>query len=642
LPPGIPDDDEAWMTPLRITFVLGSLEIGGVERHTVDLATRLVARGHSVHIVSLMAGGPLEDDLQRAQITYEILGAERVIERSASGAVRPIGSLRNVARLVALVPRIRARRPQVVQAFLLWPSVIGLAAATGALVPVRISTRCNLGTDVTATRHPWAERVVPRLAHRTVAVSRAIAATVPFGDAWVIYNGNAARPFAAEVSAQPARGVMVANLIHYKGHADLIRALGLLEDPPVVDCVGEGPERANLEELIADERLEGVVRLRGRSSDPSAFYHRAQFALLPSREEGFGNAALEAMAAGLPIIATQVGGLPEIVCHGETGLLVPPGDPTELAAAIERLASDPALRVRLGTAARADVTDRFSWERCVAAHEQLYAQLLEGSARRRWRGVRTIGPRRRRRALTVVDHENGSSLKKSIATTIARFRRRLVHRNETSASFWDRHYQAGGTSGSGSYGRLAEFKAEVLNDFVRRHDVGSVVELGCGDGNQLGLASYPSYVGLDVSPTAVRSCQATFATDPTKRFAAYRPGELEHRAELALSLDVIYHILEDDQFEQYMRDLFTAGQRFVCVYSNDDDRPSTWWEVRNRRFSTWIDQHVSGWELLEHVPQAYPYDPADEENTSWSSFHFYARSTRSTTGPGSSETFEPS
>src|SRR5580698_5815352 len=90
-----------------------------------------------------------------------------------------------------------------------------------------------------------------------------------------------------------------------------------------------------------------------------------------------------------------------------------------------------------------------------------------------------------------------------------------------SVSFWERNYARGGTSGSGSYGEFAKAKADILNKFVNEHDINSVIEFGCGDGHQLSLADYPSYVGLDVSRSAVKLCKRRFADDPTKSFFLY-------------------------------------------------------------------------------------------------------------------------
>src|SRR5688572_13218080 len=102
-----------------------------------------------------------------------------------------------------------------------------------------------------------------------------------------------------------------------------------------------------------------------------------------------------------------------------------------------------------------------------------------------------------------------------------RFRHVLDARFPGSSPYWNKRYEGGGTSGAGSYGRLASFKADFLNNFVQEHDVGSVIEFGCGDGAQLGLAAYPKYIGLDVSPTAIKLCVSRFAGDSTKSFFLY-------------------------------------------------------------------------------------------------------------------------
>ena len=140
-----------------------------------------------------------------------------------------------------------------------------------------------------------------------------------------------------------------------------------------------------------------------------------------------------------------------------------------------------------------------------------------------------------------------------------------------SSDYWEGRYLAGGNSGQGSYEKFAEFKADVLNDFFAEYDVESVVEFGCGDGNQLSLLDIQQYVGLDVSRSVIERCVRRFSDDRTKRFLVYDqqafddPGQLLS-AEVALSLDVIYHLVEDEVYDSYMRNLFAAGRRFVVVY----------------------------------------------------------------------------
>jgi SAM-dependent methyltransferase len=182
-----------------------------------------------------------------------------------------------------------------------------------------------------------------------------------------------------------------------------------------------------------------------------------------------------------------------------------------------------------------------------------------------------------------------------------------------SASFWERNYARGGTSGSGSYGALAQAKAKFLNGFVRDNDVQSVIEFGCGDGHQLSLADYPLYVGLDVSQSAVRLCKLRFADDPAKSFFLYDGDCFADRAglftaDLAISLDVIYHLVEDPVFEAYMAHLLAAGRRYVVIYSTNMTMSQTAPHVRHRDFSSWVRENCPQWQLAKvvHGPNSGP------------------------------------
>lgn len=177
----------------------------------------------------------------------------------------------------------------------------------------------------------------------------------------------------------------------------------------------------------------------------------------------------------------------------------------------------------------------------------------------------------------------------------------------SSAMYWEQNYAHGGTSGSGSYDRLAEGKAAFLNDFVRERYVRSVIEFGCGDGNQLSLADYPRYIGLDVSRSAIGICQRWFADDPTKSFFLYDGACFTDRAgmftaDLALSLDVVYHLTEDAVFQTYMTHLFAAAARFVIIYATNSETPSAAPHVRHRHFTPWAEAHARRWRLLDVVP----------------------------------------
>jgi hypothetical protein len=196
---------------------------------------------------------------------------------------------------------------------------------------------------------------------------------------------------------------------------------------------------------------------------------------------------------------------------------------------------------------------------------------------------------------------------------------------KSSGEYWEDRYKAGGNSGAGSYNRLARFKRDFLNQFVAENQVASVIEFGCGDGSQLKLAEYPSYVGVDVSSKAVEICRAIFSGDVSKRFVQLDELDSNCSAELSLSLDVVYHLVEDSVFEEYMRRLFATARRFVIVYSSDIDEVSVVKHVRQRKFTRWVGENEPDWHLVSTVKNAYPFDAADPDNTSFADFFVFAR-----------------
>jgi Methyltransferase domain len=194
---------------------------------------------------------------------------------------------------------------------------------------------------------------------------------------------------------------------------------------------------------------------------------------------------------------------------------------------------------------------------------------------------------------------------------------------QSTAQYWNDRYTVGGNSGSGSYGRLARFKADVINDFVAAHGVETVIEYGCGDGAQLGLAQYPSYTGIDISQHAVALCRQTFRGDDSKSFFhTSSPQANETRADLAMSLDVIYHLVEDQTYEAYMSRLVAASKKYLCIYSSNVDRPGHISYVRHRCFTDWLKVNAPDWRLISHVPNRYPEDPHSPNDTSWADLYF--------------------
>ncbi len=200
-----------------------------------------------------------------------------------------------------------------------------------------------------------------------------------------------------------------------------------------------------------------------------------------------------------------------------------------------------------------------------------------------------------------------------------------------SRAYWEERYRRGGDSGKGSYGRLAAYKADVLNAFVAEKSIHSLIEFGCGDGAQLSLALYPNYVGLDVSPMAIALCRSRFARDGSKSFILDEGDAAERLApaELTLSLDVIYHLIEDEVFERYMRNLFDKARRYVAIYADDGTIKDSAAHVRSRAFSAWIEEHRPEW-VLDRVLDN-PFAPnaarAGADPVTPCRFFFYARKT---------------
>jgi hypothetical protein len=194
-----------------------------------------------------------------------------------------------------------------------------------------------------------------------------------------------------------------------------------------------------------------------------------------------------------------------------------------------------------------------------------------------------------------------------------------------SEDYWKKRYKSGGSSGSGSYHRLAEFKAETLNGFVRDKQIKTVIEYGCGDGNQLRLSEYHSYIGFDISQEAISNCETMFTNDETKTFKLMGAYANE-KAQLTLSLDVIYHLIEDNVFFTYMKRLFDSSTGFVIIYSSNTDKQARLQaaHVKHRRFSEWVEQNKPEWKLIKHIPNRYPSTDGEFKG-SFADFYIYER-----------------
>lgn len=174
-----------------------------------------------------------------------------------------------------------------------------------------------------------------------------------------------------------------------------------------------------------------------------------------------------------------------------------------------------------------------------------------------------------------------------------------------STLYWEERYSKGGTSGPGSYEVSGKYKAEILNKFVEEKKISTVIEFGCGDGNQLLLSNYNSYIGLDVSVTAIKKCIEVFKNDKSKSFYQYNSFAFQDNhqlfsSDLSLSLDVIYHVVEDDIFDKYMTHLFNSSKQYVIIYAWDVEGKQRN-HIKHRKFTNWIQKHQTNWSLIDKI-----------------------------------------
>ena len=361
----------------RIFLVVTLAEPGGAQTYVASLLPALAGRFEVT--VAAHGPGPLRDAARAAGVRFVHLRHVR----------RAINPWRDLLGLLELLTLLRRERPHILHASSSKAGILGRLAAWLAGVPIRIFT--VHGWAFSASHGPisrfyrWTERLVKAVTTVTICVAESerasglAARSCDEETTVVIHNGvdlRAARPRRRRDSGPP-RIVSVGRLQEPKDPLTLVRALGSLRGRSFAALiVGEGPDRPA---VVAELRRLGLGRateLAGARHDVPELLAAADIFVLSTRSEGLPLSILEAMSAGLPVVASRVGGIPELVVDGETGLLVPPGDPASLAAAIERLLEDPGLRDRLGAAGRARLEEFFDLGRCRREHVELYRREL--------------------------------------------------------------------------------------------------------------------------------------------------------------------------------------------------------------------------------------------------------------------------
>ena len=274
--------------------------------------------------------------------------------------------------------------------------LIGRVACAGTRIRKIAVVRGYTAEMLRVRLYEWIDRRVLTHFDRVVAVSEATRASLcssvlPADKIDVVHNGVSIperppdpAPLAAEAGFDDSRPLLVAagRLSPEKGHQHLIRAARLLADRGVdagMAIVGEGREREQLERTIGDLDLGGSVKLFGHRRDPLACLAAADVVVNPSETEGSPNVVLEAMSIGRPIVATSVGGVPEILADDANGVLVPPGSPARLAEGIARVLADSDLAQRLGRAARTTAIEGHSFDAMTERYEAIYDRVWSGA-----------------------------------------------------------------------------------------------------------------------------------------------------------------------------------------------------------------------------------------------------------------------
>ncbi|HWM10364.1 MAG TPA: glycosyltransferase family 4 protein [Solirubrobacteraceae bacterium] len=364
----------------RILLLITLAETGGAQTYVAGLLPALTRRLDVV--VAAHGEGPLRDAALAS-------GARYVPLRHVRRNLHPAHDLLGLLELVAL---IRRERPDIVHANSSKAGLLGRTAAAALGVPVRIFTvhgwAFKAYSGPVSALYRWADRLMAPLTTTTVCVSERersaglAARTCRDRHTVVIPTAvDAAATPQARHGGSPPRVVMVGRLAAPKDPVTLVRALAGVSSPFDATIVGDGPERPAVEAEIRAAGLDGVVELAGERNDVPHLLANADVFALSSRSEGAPLSILEAMAAGLPVVASAVGGVPEIVADGTTGLLVPRDDAPALAAALEALLADAALRRRLGAAGRERVRERFDLAELRRAHLELYARELARAGR---------------------------------------------------------------------------------------------------------------------------------------------------------------------------------------------------------------------------------------------------------------------
>ena len=362
---------------MKIDWVITELNIlGGAEVYVRQMAPRLLQAGYAIRVITLMSGGTLVKELRNSGVSVIELGLKNKFDWNV---------------LVRLCRLWRIDKPDLVHTHLYHAGIIGRIVAK--VMGIRMVVVHQHGAErVRSIIRSGIDRITSSLVSQYVATCRAVADVLQQREGIsgtkiaVIYNGIECLDQIGQYPDKPHQTlsslmtiINIGRLSPEKGHNTLLEAIARLNSGHTqarLVLVGEGESQTFLTDRIKELNLNGFVHMLGKRRDIAELLVNADIFVLPSDWEGVSMALLEAMAAGLPVVATAVGGTPEVVIDGINGLLVPPGDPEALASALTRLLLDPDLRRHIGQAGRQSVVERFNIQHTVQQLQALYENLI--------------------------------------------------------------------------------------------------------------------------------------------------------------------------------------------------------------------------------------------------------------------------
>ncbi|PIE35297.1 hypothetical protein CSA56_04775 [candidate division KSB3 bacterium] len=388
------------MDTIKIVFLIGTLEMGGTERQFIEMLRRLDRKRFVPHILSFRCQGRLREEIEALQVPFTCLHVQ-----NTRGTLNPISYLRICKLTWDIYRYLKIETPHIVQSHLFWPNIHSCIAGKYAGVPVIITGRRATMSihhqkfrKYTKWHYRWLQNVTNRWATAILVNSHIIKQHCLEREKFVtpervhvLYNGIDPTPYTRPIDSIPIKKEfrlshdantvgMIATLHPRKGYRDFLEAAALvLQTYPDTIFLLIGRDdgiKSTLEEVAEKQGIRHAVLFTGERHDIPELLSVLDVQVSSSYIEGQSNAILEGMAAGKAIVATEAGGNPELILDGQTGLLVPPGNPSHLARAIVQLLGNQQQRKQLGEKARQRAATHFGIAEMVQQSEALYQTLV--------------------------------------------------------------------------------------------------------------------------------------------------------------------------------------------------------------------------------------------------------------------------